>query len=263
MSRVSRLLSARRPGHKLLAPFFTAGFPDPAVWRALVGTAAAAGADIIEIGIPFSDPLADGPAIQFSSHCALRNGLSLAVLLDGIADLRARLDLPFILMGYYNPLLAYGEERFLEDAAAAGVDGLIIPDLPIEEAVSYRRAARRQGLSTVFLVAPTSTPERVKLIDKSSTDFVYAVTVTGVTGTGKTFGEATDAYLRRLTAVLTRPFVAGFGVNGPAAARRMARYADGVVIGSALVEVIRSAATKRQAATEVGRFLDTVRRVLP
>jgi tryptophan synthase alpha chain len=142
------------------------------------------------------------------------------------------------------------------------VDGLIIPDLPVDEAAEFRAEAAENDISTIFLVSPTSAPERVKQIDKSSTDFVYAVTVTGVTGAGKVFGAATDTYLKSLKRVLNRPFVAGFGVNTPEAARRMACFADGVVIGSALVEVVRKADSKTEAVRDVERFLKEIRTAL-
>ncbi len=262
MNRI-RSLWANRPAHrKLLVPFFTAGYPDLATSVELVRAAVAAGADMIEIGMPFSDPLADGPSIQFSSHIALQNGVNLKGILGAVADLRRTVDTPIILMGYFNPLLVYGLERFLRDAHRAGVDGLIIPDLPVDEAGEYRQEAAAHDLSTVFLVSPTSAPDRVKQIDKSSTDFVYAVTVTGVTGAGKVFGAATDTYLKSLKRVLNRPFVAGFGVSTAESARRMACFADGVVIGSALVEVVRRAGSKAAAVRDVERFLKEIRQAL-
>jgi tryptophan synthase alpha chain len=163
-------------------------------------------------------------------------------------------------MGYYNPVLAYGQERFLADAASAGVDGLIIPDLAVAEAAAYCRSLKRNGLSGIFLVSPTSDDERAKLIDKTSTDLVYAVTVTGVTGAGKVFGPDTDSYLKWLKSVLHKPFVAGFGVNSVETARRMVRHADGVVIGSALVEMLRRARSGSDGIRRVARFLASVRK---
>lgn len=263
MNRIRRLFAERSQRQKLLVPFFTAGYPDLPTSLDLVRTAADSGADMVEIGMPFSDPLADGPAIQFSSHHALQNGTTLRAILDGVRSLRQSFDIPIILMGYYNPILAYRQERFLHDAAESGVDGLIIPDLPVEEAGPYCQAVSENDLSAIFLISPTSAPERIKLIDKTSTDFVYAVTVTGVTGTGKVFGGRTDNYLKGLKSVLHRPFVAGFGVSNPQSARRMVRYADGVVIGSALVEQIRSAETKQKSVRNVARFLNTIRQALP
>lgn len=261
MNRIQQLL-AERKGRKLLVPFFTAGYPDLETSIELVRAAAEAEADIVEIGMPFSDPLADGPSIQYSSYTALQNGTNLKLIIEAVQEVRRSLDIPLVLMGYYNPILVYGQKRFLREASQAGVDGLIIPDLPVEEAGAYRREVTANDLSAIFLVAPTSSIERVKLIDKTSTDFVYAVTVTGVTGMGKVFGSATDRYLKSLKNVLIKPFVAGFGVNSPESARRIARYADGAVIGSALVERIRRAGSKRESVRCVERFLKEIRQAL-
>ncbi len=261
MSRIADVVMKPRAG-KLLVPFFTAGFPDMRTTVALVKAAAEAGADMVELGMPFSDPLADGPEIQHSSKAALDNGTNLRRVLKAVEQLQREVELPLILMGYYNPLLTYGETKFLKRAASAGVDGFIIPDLPVEEAAGFKTLVESNGMSAVFLAAPTSSPERVRLIDKFSTDFVYAVTVTGVTGVGRTFGTDTDRYMRRLKQELTKPFVAGFGVSSAESARRLARYADGVVIGSALVKIIRGAANRRSCLKQVTRFLAKVRRAL-
>jgi tryptophan synthase alpha chain len=165
-------------------------------------------------------------------------------------------------MGYYNPIIAYGRSRFLQDAKSSGVDGFIIPDLPVDEADRLCCEAVELGLSPVFLVSPTSTRARIKLIDNRSSDFVYAVTVTGVTGAPTAFGRETDDYLQSLRNQLTKPFVAGFGVASPESARRLCRYADGVVIGSALVRTIREAGGRRQSTTEVAKFLKRMRKAL-
>lgn len=256
------MLRQQRNGRKLLIPFLTAGYPDRRTFASLIKAVAETGADIIEIGIPFSDPLADGPAIQYSSQKALANGISLHEILKIVKDLRSNLQTPLVLMGYYNPILAYGLESFVKSAAASGVDGLIIPDLPIDEAVQFKKLAETAGLSMIFLAAPTSADQRIKQIDRMSSDFVYAVTVTGVTGAGKKFDLSTDNYLKHLKSLLESPFVAGFGVSSPADARRLTRYADGVVIGSALIEFIRAAKNKRQAVTKVESFLRGIRKAI-
>ncbi len=261
MNRLRSLLH-NTDRRKMLVPFFTAGYPSKKGTVDLVKSAVDAGADMVEIGMPFSDPLADGPAIQHSSFESLKRGTTLKEILGSVETLRESIDVPLVLMGYYNPLLVYGQDRFLRDAASAGVDGLIIPDLPVEEGTEYTRLIRKHDLSAVFLVSPTSTEQRAKLIDKTSTDLVYAVTVTGVTGTGKVFGSKTDTYLKWLKSVLKKPFVAGFGVSSPESARRMARYSDGVVIGSALVEIIRKSGSNEQARKRTHRFLKDIRKAL-
>ena len=247
---------------KLLVPFFTAGYPDMETSLEHVRIAADNGADIIELGMPFSDPLADGPKIQYSSHIALQHGTNLSQILDGVSQLRKDTNIPIVLMGYYNPVYSYGEEKFLRDASDAGVDGLIIPDLPVDEARTYCAAIRKYNLSVIFLVAPTSAPDRIRLVDRRSTDFVYAVTVTGVTGTRTEFNSETDRYLGDLSHRLKKPFVAGFGVSSAESAQRLCRYANGVVIGSALVSIIREARSKRASFQAVGGFLRNIRKAL-
>lgn len=248
--------------NKLLVPFFTAGFPTLSNSMELAQVAEDAGADIVELGMPFSDPLADGPDIQFSSQVALNNMVNLNKILEGVGGFRARVALPIVLMGYFNPILVYGVERFLHSAAERGVDGLIIPDLPVEEADDFRRIAESEGLSLIFLVAPTSSPERILMIDRASSDLVYAVTVTGVTGAGKNFDRSTNRYLENLRHQLSRPFVAGFGVSTVDDAKRMVRYADGVVIGSALVRLLRQAKNQADGLRKTESFLRKIKRAI-
>ncbi len=260
MSRISTTLSGR--SSKLLIPFFTAGFPDMKTSFQYAKVAVQAGADMIELGVPFSDPLADGPQIQYSSYSALQKGVSLKVILEGVRSARKSVDCPIILMGYYNPIHAFGLRSFLKMAQSSTVDGLIVPDLPVDESGDYSKEMIRNKLSSIFLVAPTSSKRRIKQIDTRSSDFVYAVTVAGVTGTGKVFSKATDTYLEQLSRLLHKPFVAGFGVSDPVSAKRLCRYADGVVIGSAFVSIIRESRTKRQSIVNVGRFVSRIRKVI-
>ncbi|NOY89492.1 MAG: tryptophan synthase subunit alpha [FCB group bacterium] len=261
-SRIRKLLTNLN-GRKLLIPFFTAGYPDLDTSLKLVNIAEQCGADMVELGVPFSDPLADGVEIQYSSKCALDNQISVRKILEGVKALRKRSQIPIILMGYYNPLIAYGETKFMKDAHHSGVDGLIIPDLPIEEAHPLYDKAKENNLSMIFLVSPTSSKERIELINRYSTDFVYAITVTGVTGTGKVFGRKTDVYFKKLKKLLSRPFVAGFGVASPESAKRLTKYSDGVVIGSAIIKIIRNAQNKSEALKQVEKFLSTVRKAIP
>ncbi len=261
-NRITDYLVSVHGGRKLLVPFFTAGYPSIDLTVEYVKAAERAGADFIELGVPFSDPLADGPEIQFSSYAALQGGISVKKILHLVSGIRKFSNIPLILMGYYNPMLAYGVTEFIRDASSHGVDGLIIPDLPVEEAGSVREAAARHAVSLIFLVSPTSSDDRIRMIDIASTDFVYAVTVTGVTGTGKTFDTKTDAYLKHLRRLLSRRFVAGFGVSSPDTASRLARYADGVVIGSALIKLIRSSTTEEGSIDVVEKFLTSVREAL-
>lgn len=261
MNRIARRVRAIN-GDKLLVPFFTAGYPDMKSSLELVKVAADAGADMVELGMPFSDPLADGPAIQFSSHRALQAGTSLRSILEGVRQLRRSVDLPLILMGYLNPMMAFGVGKFVRAAARSGVDGFIVPDLPVDGAGYYLDELAAHDMSAVFLVAPTSSRDRITAIDLHSTNFVYAVTITGVTGAGQQFDRATDRYLRQLKRMISKPFVAGFGVSSPDSARRLCRHADGVVIGSALVGLVREAKNGADARRRVARFLTDVRRAI-
>jgi len=247
---------------KLLVPFFTAGYPNIRTSLDLVRASVDVGADIVELGVPFSDPVADGKAIQYSSQIALRNGINLKRILDSVRKIRRTLSIPIVLMGYYNPILAFGVERFLLNASDVGVDGLIVPDLPVEEAAPLSLAARKHDVSLIFLVAPTSDKKRIQQIDRLSDDFVYAVTVTGVTGSRSNISDDTDKYLRKLRKELTKPFVAGFGVSTPATAARLAQNADGIVIGSALIDLMRKAKGTKDGVKETARLLASIRRAL-
>jgi len=261
MNRIRDILRTR-DDRKLLVPFLTVGYPSLRTCIELTRTAIDSGADMVELGMPFSDPMADGPQIQYSSQVALDNGTSLNEVLTAVEQVRAKSDVPIVLMGYYNPVLAHGTSRFASRANAAGADGFIIPDLPIEEAGSFRGSLDKQDMSAIFLAAPTSTPKRVKQINSASTDFVYAVTIAGVTGSSRSFDTKTDNYLKQLSASLTKPFVAGFGVSSPESAQRLCRYADGVVIGSALIRTYREARNKKAGRQAIGRLLKSIRRAI-
>ncbi|MCD6249070.1 MAG: tryptophan synthase subunit alpha [candidate division Zixibacteria bacterium] len=261
MNRISRLI-AMRGRHKLLVPFFTSGYPKAKGALDLIRAGIDAGADMIEIGMPFSDPMADGPEIQLSSGVALSNGINMTDTLRLVEAVRRYSDIPLVLMGYFNPIFAFGINRFAKSVSTCGADGLIIPDLPFDEADELSRSAVQNNLSCVYLIAPTSSAERVEKIDRACTDFVYAVTVTGVTGAGTRFDRSTDSYLKSLRQRLKKPFVAGFGVSSPASAARLARYADGVVIGSALIRAFRLAKNQRSGLKEVSRLLGDIRHTL-
>lgn len=261
MSRISEML-LQIGDRKLLIPFFTAGYPTMKTTLNLVKAVEDSGADIVELGIPFSDPMADGPAIQYSSQHALKQGTNLKSILQAVYQLREKSNIPIILMGYLNPIHAYGRDRFIKAASRAGVDGLIIPDLPVHEAGQLIEQASSRDVSTVFLVAPTTPRKRIIDIDMASTDFVYAVTVTGVTGTGKRFDNNTFKYFRHLKRSLSKPFVAGFGVSNAETACQFCQLSDGVVIGSALVNCIRQAKTAKQSVTEVSKFLTKIRKAI-
>ena len=235
MSRIGDRLSS---GRKALIAFLTAG--DPSLDRTVEIAAglAEAGADVIELGVPFSDPLADGPVIQRASERALKRGVRLSGVLDAARRIRARSDVPLLLFSYVNPLLRHGLERLAKDAVEAGIDGVLVTDLPPEEAGEWIACARRRALDTVFLAAPTSGDDRLRRIALSSRGFVYAVSRTGVTGERASLSEDGAALVRRLRDLTKAPIALGFGVSTPDQVRAAASVADGVVVGSAIVRFL-------------------------
>lgn len=245
--------SARARGRAALMPYFTLGYPDAETSIRVIESIVGAGADLIELGIPFSDPLADGPTIQHSTQVALEGGMTVARCLALTAELRARgVVAPLLLMGYYNPILAFGVVRFVERAAAAGADGFIIPDLPPEEAVELEAACRSRGLALVYLLAPTSTPERIALIARRSSGFTYLVSLTGVTGARDSLPPGLADFVDRVREVARTPLAVGFGVSTPEQAWAVGQMADGVIVGSAL---IRAVGQSRDPAEAAGEFV--------
>jgi len=223
---------------KQLIPYVTGGYPTKEECVGLLDACAAGGADQIELGIPFSDPLADGPVIQRASDRALRAGTRLVDVLEAVRRIRARCDLPLLLFSYFNPLLRYGLDALARDAIAAGADGVLVTDLPPEEADGWIAVARGAGLDTVFLAAPTSPDERLRKVAAASRGFVYAVSRTGVTGERDAISGEALPLVRRIQALTAEPVVLGFGLSTPEQVKAAAEVADGVVVGSALVRFL-------------------------
>jgi tryptophan synthase alpha chain len=232
------LLNKREKNQKLLSLFLTAGFPQIDATLPLLKLLDEAGADLIELGIPFSDPLADGPTIQRTSQIALQNGVTLKKVLEMAAAVKSTLRPPLILMGYYNPILQFGPKKFVQAAANAGVQGLIIPDLPLEESRSLRDAALEEKVSLIYLVSPNTSLQRLALIDELTTSFIYAVSVTGVTGARENLARQAIDFLQKLRGQAQNPVLVGFGVANAAEARHLAAFCDGVIVGSALLAQI-------------------------
>ena len=243
MSRLAtRFQELREEGRAALVPFVTAGDPDPVVTRRLLPRLVAAGADVIELGVPFSDPMADGPVIQRAGERALAAGMTLAGVLDIAREFRAGDPAtPVVLMGYLNPILAMGPERFAEEAAAAGVDGVIVVDMPPEEGEPLLAALRDAGIDPVFLVSPTTSAERMRRIASEATGFLYYVSLKGITGAGHLDTGAVAEALGRVRAVSGLPVGVGFGIADGDSARRIAAVADAVVVGSAIVRRVEDA----------------------
>jgi tryptophan synthase alpha chain len=228
----------RQQGKKAFVAFLSAG--DPSLERTVraAGELERAGASVLELGVPFSDPLADGPVIQRSSQRALERGVTLPDVLAAVKQIRAQSALPLLLFSYFNPLLQYGLERLARDAKAAGLDGALVTDLPPEEAGEWLAAARPVGLDTVFLAAPTSTDDRLRKVAEASRGFVYAVSRTGVTGERQALSDDARPLVARLRALTGEPVALGFGIASPEQARAAADVADGIVVGSALVRFL-------------------------
>ncbi|MCX5890734.1 MAG: tryptophan synthase subunit alpha [Deltaproteobacteria bacterium] len=252
IDQVFKRLKAKR--EKALIPFITAGDPDLATTKALALEMVAKGADLLELGIPFSDPLADGPTIQAASNRAVQGGVHLAEVLKLTGEIRRETDIPLILMGYYNPIWQYGLERTAREAAVLGVDGFIIPDLPPEEAGPWRVAAAKAGVAAIFLAAPTSGAERIKHLGRLTRGFLYYVSVTGITGARMELPPDLVTALKEVRRLVKCPLAVGFGISTPEQVRWLAPYVDGIVVGSAIVQ--RVARLKGQELIrEVGDFV--------
>ena len=261
--RIAAAFARRRErGEAALVTYLMGGDPDPATSRAMALACLEGGADLLEIGVPFSDPIADGPTIQAAGERALRRGTTPEDCLGLAAWVRARSEAPIALMGYVNPVLAYGEARFLDDCRAAGVDALILPDLPPEEAETFGRLAADRRVRTVFLLAPTSTPARRAAACAAATGFLYFVSVTGVTGARRELPRELGAQLAAVRAECPVPVVVGFGVSTPEQARALGKLADGVVVGSAIVSRIAQGGTRRARADRVRRYVASLSRAM-
>jgi tryptophan synthase alpha chain len=247
-------MTLRLQSRPSLIAYVTCGDPDLATTRDIVFSAINAGADVIELGVPFSDPVADGPVIQRASQRALENGTRLADVLDLARDIRNQSDAGLIIFSYFNPVLRFGLQRFAEAAQAAGVDGALITDLTVEEAGDYLDAMRGHNLATVFLAAPTSTDQRLRVIAQASTGFIYAVSRTGVTGQQQQLAADARQLVTRLRKFTKLPIAVGFGISNAEQFRAVGEFADAVVVGSAIVQTIESAG-KARAAQSVAELI--------
>jgi tryptophan synthase alpha chain len=251
VSRIGETMAGLRAESRLgLIAYLTVGYPDVESTLRLVPALAAGGADMVELGVPFSDPLADGATIQRASHHALGQGVTVAVCLDVVRRLRQQgLTIPLLLMGYYNPVLAYGIEEFARDASDAGVDGLIIVDLPPEEATAVQTACAMRGLDLVYLLAPTSSDERIALVAAQASGFVYCVSLAGVTGARRELSRGLGEFLTRVRGHTPLPLAVGFGISRAEHVQAVASLgADAAVIGSAIIDLIdRTPSDEREA----------------
>lgn len=250
----------RQNRSKALIPYLTCGFPDIKTFTELYYTIASSGADLIEVGIPFSDPLADGKSIQFSSRIALENGITVTKVLEIIDRLNHKCQTPPILMTYYNPIYAYGLSRFARHAQRIGVKGLIIPDIIPEEGQEVELLFGKHNLDLIYLVAPTTSAPRRKSIARRSNGFVYLVSIAGVTGARKNLPPQLNRWIRRTKTISDLPVCVGFGITNATQAKNISRLADGVIIGSAIVEIIRNNKSRPGIIRAVGKFIKNVRK---
>lgn len=252
MTIAEAFAATRKRGELALIPYLTAGFPSRSAFSDALSEVVAGGADIVEIGIPFSDPIADGPTIQRSSQAALAAGISLETTFE-ILSVTPRSAVPLVFMSYLNPLLAFGRERLLDAMAEVGVEGLIVPDLPVDEAEEWCDAAAARGCSVVFLAAPTNTPERLRKIGERTRGFLYAVSLLGTTGARRELPPHLPAFLQRVRGCTEQPIAVGFGISTPAHVMQLAGLADGVVVGSRLVEAIECGEDLTKCVAELKR----------
>jgi tryptophan synthase alpha chain len=240
---MSRIASVFRPGHKAFIAYLTVGYPSLEATYQAASILADNGCDIIELGIPFSDPLADGATIQKASYQALQQGVTPQTCLEAAHQLRQMVATPLVFMSYYNPILNFGLEAFCQASEKAGVDGIIVPDLPPEEGVELEASTKKSKLDLIYLLTPTSTEERISLVAEKSRGFIYLVSLTGVTGARQTLPPGLEDFVQRVRQKAQQPLCVGFGVSNPEQAKRAARVADGIIVGSRLIQLMEQDAT--------------------
>lgn len=264
MNRIERTFKRlRKEKKKAFIPYVTAGDPGMGVTKRIVRALAGAGADIIELGIPFSDPLADGPTIQRAVERSLSGGCSVRKVFKMVRALRRDTSVPFVFMTYYNIVFNYGVERFIADAKNCGADGIIVPDLPMEESGDLTVLADKKAFSVILLAAPTTPAERFKKIARRSRGFIYYVSLTGVTGARAALARKLIADVKKLKKLTKKPICVGFGVSKPRQAREVAKAADGVIIGSAIINVLeKNLADKKKMIRKIGAFGRSIARAV-
>ena len=263
MNRIdARFAELKRRGEAALIPFVTAGDPEIKTTLGILRALEQAGADAIEIGVPFSDPMADGATIQRASERALKSGTTLPRVLEMVRRFRRRSEIPLILFGYYNPFFHYGLKRFARDAGAAGVDGLLCVDLPPEESRELKRWADKEGLRMIFLLAPTSNRQRIRLVARMGRGFIYYVSVTGVTGARRSLEDQLHTQVARIRRATSLPIGVGFGISTPEQAARIASFADAAVVGSALINIMENADGNGEKVKRAGAFVARLKQAM-
>jgi len=256
MKTISQVFKAlKKQNRRALIPYITAGDPDLDITAKLILTISQNGGDILELGVPFSDPLADGPTIQAASQRALKSGTTLKGILEMVREIRHKTDIPLVLMSYYNPLRQYGLEALARDASKAGINGFIVPDLTPEEATDWLKVCKEHSLDTIFLIAPTTSLNRARKIAQMSRGFIYYVSVTGVTGARESLPQDIIENLKQLRKITNKPIAVGFGISSPNHVRMLVPYTDGIVVGSAIVKLIGETKELSQICVKVAKFI--------
>ncbi len=256
MNRIDKKFkSLAQEKKKAFIAFITAGDPNLKTTEQLVLAFEKSGVDIVELGIPFSDPLADGPTIQAASYRALKNKVSIPKIFDLVKRIRKVSQLPICLMTYYNPIFHFGEKKFVEAAVKAGIDGVIIPDLPPEEATILAKAAKSKDFATIFFLSPTTKKSRIKIINKASTGFIYYVSVAGVTGARKALPSTLIKNLKQIKQVVQKPLCVGFGISDKKQVKQISKVCDGVIVGSAIIKEIVKNKGNKDIVLNVSRFV--------
>ncbi len=255
-NRIKKIFKSKK--ENLLSVYYTAGFPKLNDTLPIALALEKAGADIIEIGIPFSDPIADGPTIQESNKIALDNGMNLRLLLAQVTEIRKQISLPIILMGYLNPVMQYGFENFVSDAATAGVDGLILSDLPVDEYLStYKEIVEKHGLTNTFLISPTTSDERIRKIDAATNGFIYVVSSSSTTGAQQGFSNEQELYFNKIKDLkLDNPFLIGFGISNTNTFSTACKYSVGAIVGSAFINLIKGS---KNFELDISQFVKALR----
>lgn len=256
MNRIEKKFQQlKKNKRKAFIAYITAGYPNISVTERLIKEFDRLGVDILELGVPFSDPMADGPVIQDASKAALDKGINLEKIFNMVKRSRASCNIPICLMTYYNPVFCYGEAKFCQKSKSSGVDGVIIPDLPPEEAAGFRKSAAQNNLDTIFLLSPTSSPARIKMISAASKGFIYYVSLTGVTGARKTLPPDICRQVKAIKRYTGKPVCVGFGVSQGLQVKEINRFADGVIVGSAIVKKIKENINQPDLIRKVGSFV--------
>jgi len=257
--KFKNLLSQRK---KAFIPFFTAFYPSKELFREFLKRADDVGVDFIEVGIPFSDPLADGKMIQYSSKWSLEREFSFSRFLEEIGRLKNHLNSSLILMSYFNPILQRGITNFAKEMKEASIEGVIVPNLPFEESYSLKEVLSSHGIDLIYLLAPTTRPQRMRKISAHSQGFIYLVSLTGVTGMRENLPENLVAYIRQVREITSKPLCVGFGISNPCQAKKVAELSDGVIVGSALINLLKGREREKGVSREVENILKEFRRVI-